>query len=59
MEYQKIVNLLNDKPNQPSKFKTKNWTVCSCHVTYAFQSESTRSSCLNVKEVLARSKHEI
>ena len=30
--------------------------VCSYHVTYAFQSESTLYSCLNVKEVLARSR---
>ena len=34
-------------------------TVCSCHVTYAFQSQSTLYSCLNVKELLARSRHEI
>ena len=33
--------------------------VCSCHVTYAFQSESTLCSCLNVKELLARSSREI
>ena len=25
MEYQKIINLLNDESNKPSKFKTKNW----------------------------------
>ena len=25
MEYQKIINLLDYAPNQPSKFKTKNW----------------------------------
>ena len=25
MEYQKIVNLLNNKSNKPSKFRTKNW----------------------------------
>ena len=25
MEYQKIVNLLNDGSNKPSKFRTKNW----------------------------------
>ena len=25
MAYQKIANLLNDEPNQPSKFKTRNW----------------------------------
>ena len=30
-------------------------TVCSCHVTYTFQSESTLYSCLNVKERLAQS----
>ena len=29
-------------------FKTMSWmTVCSYHVTYAFQSESTLYSCLN------------
>ena len=39
--------------------KTINLTVCSCHVTYAFQSESTLYSCLNVKELLARSRREI
>ena len=30
-----------------------NGTVCSCHVTYTFQIESTLSSCLNVKELLS------
>ena len=25
MEYQKIISLLDIKPNQPSKFRTKNW----------------------------------
>ena len=25
MEYQKIINLLDNTPNQPSKFKTKTW----------------------------------
>ena len=25
MEYQKIINLLDNIPNQPSKFRTKNW----------------------------------
>ena len=34
-------------------------TVCFCYVTYAFQSESTLCSCLNVKELLARSRREI
>ena len=34
-------------------------TVCSCHVTYTFQSESTLYSCLNVKELLAQSRRKI
>ena len=34
-------------------------TVCSYHVTYAIQSESTLYSCLNVKQLLARSRREI
>ena len=34
-------------------------TVCSCHVMYAFHSQSTLYSCLNVKELLARSRREI
>ena len=25
MEYQKIANLLGSAPNQPSKFRTRNW----------------------------------
>ena len=25
MKYQKIINLLDNTPNQPSKFKTKSW----------------------------------
>ena len=34
-------------------------TVCFYHVTYAFQSESTLCSCLNVKEPLARNRRDI
>ena len=25
MEYQKIINVLDDTTNQPSKFRTRNW----------------------------------
>ena len=38
---------------------TVHLTVCSCQVTYAFQSESTPYSYLNVKELLARSRREL
>ena len=33
--------------------------LCSCHVTYVLQSESTLYSCLNVKELHARSRCKI
>ena len=33
--------------------------VCYYHVTYAFQSESTLYSCLNVEELFARNKRDI
>ena len=38
---------------------TVHLTVCYYHVTYEFESESTLCSCLNVKELLARSRHHI
>ena len=34
-------------------------TVCYYYVMYAFQSESTLYSCLNIKELLARNKRDI
>ena len=37
-------------------------TVCYCHyfhVTYAFQSESTLNSCLNLKEHFAQNRRDI
>ena len=36
MEYQKIINLLENRPNQPSKFRTKSWVEVNdeSHVTY-------------------------
>ena len=56
---QAIVRNLTPSPPRnpsPSTFVYINSTVCSCHVTYAFQSESTLYSCLNVKELLPRSR---
>ena len=37
------------------KNRFPNLIVCSYHVTYAFQSESTLYSCLNFKELLTQS----
>ena len=42
-----------------SSFTSSTVTVCSYHVTYAFQSESSLYSCLNVKRPLAQSRREI
>ena len=38
---------------------TVHLTVCSYHVTYAFQSKSPLYSSLNVKELLARNRRDI
>ena len=43
----------------PNRAEYQRLTVSSYHVTYAFQSESTLYSCLNVKELFARSRPEI
>ena len=62
---EKYVHLRKRQKHIPRIFfstRSSNWihvTVCSYHVTYASQSESTRYSCLNVKELLARSRREI
>ena len=37
----------------------KNLIICFYHVTYAFQSEYTPLSCLNVKELPARNRRDI
>ena len=47
-----------DRSNKNRKLP-KILTVASCHVTYVFKSESTLYSCLNVKELIARSRHKI
>ena len=44
---------------KPAKLLNMFATVCSFHVTYAFQSESTLYICLNVKELLAQRRREI
>ena len=36
-----------------------NITVCSYHVKYVFQSESTFYSCLNVKKLYAQNRRDI
>ena len=54
-----ILNYASEKSGLSLSLKFIKPTVCSCHVTYAFQSESTLYSCLNIKEVLARSRREI
>ena len=32
MEYQKIMSLLDNAPNQPSEFRTKNWIEINDHL---------------------------
>ena len=57
-------NLRNFIEHFTQKKKTSSYwletmTVCCYHVTYAFQSESTSYSYLNVKELLTRNRRDI
>ena len=40
MEYQNIINLLDNTPKQPSKFKTKNWVELNDESRVAYIGES-------------------
>ena len=54
-----IFSLVSGAAIERCSLKIQYLIVYSCHVTYAFQSQSTPYSCLNVKELLARSRREI
>ena len=50
MEYQKIANLVDDTPNQPSKFRTKNWVEINDESRRAYNVNSQiKFKILNVK----------
>ena len=38
MEYQKIINLLDNTSNEPSKFRTKNWIEVNDNTGGAYSS---------------------
>ena len=40
MEYQKIINLLDNTPNQSTKFRTKNWFEINYDVCQMYNSNS-------------------
>ena len=40
MEYQKIINLLDKTPNQPSKFRTKSWVEINDNARGRYNSNS-------------------
>ena len=58
MEYQKITNLLDNTPNQPTKFRTKKWVEINddAHGTYntnsqiKFKSSMLKSSLCNYSD---------
>ena len=53
-------NGLHQEINKPTHILNNfSSSVCSYHVTYAFQSESTLYVCLNVKELLAQNRRDI
>ena len=58
LSFKNLINLKWFHIQKKSKIQI-DLTVCCRHVTYAFQSESTHYSCLNVKELLLRSRRKI
>ena len=44
MEYQKIATVLDDAPNQPSKFKTENWGAYNVNRHMKFKTTMLKSS---------------
>ena len=52
MEYQKVISLLGNTPNQPTKFRRKNWVEINDekHGTYNTNSQMLRSSLCNYSD---------
>ena len=46
IEYQKVINLLDNTPNQPSKFRTKNWV----EINYESKESYSAGSVLDLKQ---------
>ena len=58
MEYQKIINFLGNTPNQPTKFRTKNWVEINGDLRGTYNTNSQiKSTTLNLKLNLIIVKH--
>ena len=58
MEYQKIINFLDNTPNQPTKFRTKNWVEINGALRETYNTNSQiKSKTLNLKLNLIIVKH--
>ena len=51
MEYQKIIDLLDDTTNQPSKFRTRNWV----EINYESQEAYNANNDIRFKTLFVRS----
>ena len=49
MEYQKIINLLDNTPNQPTKFRTKKWIEIDDNSCEMYNTNSQIKFKFNVK----------
>ena len=54
MKYQKIINFLDNTPNQPSKFRRKNWVEINddAHVMYNTNSQIKFKTSLLKQEMM-------
>ena len=51
MEYQKIINLLDNTPNQPTKFRTENWV----EINDESRGTYNVNNCIKLKSLMIRS----
>ena len=47
MEYQKIINLLDDAPNQPSKFGTRDWVKIKDESRWTYVDDDINNNSIN------------
>ena len=52
MEYQKMANLLDIKPNQPSKFRTRNWVKINDESRGTYTSNDTKFKLTMLRSIL-------
>ena len=57
MEYQKVINLLDDQSNQPSKFRTKHWVEINDNGNGIYDRKNLDFKMTMLNEILCESQY--